>query len=118
MRTGKKNCSDVTMPVMKRTASVALGIFRAMAWDARTKNPFHDRGRLAAGIIREAILRQHNDSRVFRALIPQKPVMFSKSKHIVNVFNIDTNIGAFYFLPAWRQATRVDSRSGASGHAR
>src|SRR5215469_11671647 len=28
------------MPVMKRTASVALGVFRAMAWDARSRNYF------------------------------------------------------------------------------
>src|SRR5215469_3463139 len=28
------------MPVMKRTASVALGVFRAMAWDAGSRNYF------------------------------------------------------------------------------
>src|SRR5215469_9636673 len=40
IRTGRQNCSNVAMPVMKRTASVALGVFRAMAWDARSRNYF------------------------------------------------------------------------------
>lgn len=41
IRTGKQNCSSVTMPVMKRTVSIAFGIFCTMAWNARSRNPLH-----------------------------------------------------------------------------
>src|SRR5215469_11982398 len=40
IRTGRQNCNNVAMPVMKKTASVALGVFRAMAWDARSRTYF------------------------------------------------------------------------------
>lgn len=41
IRTGKQNCSPVTIPVTKRTVSIALGVFCTMPWDARSRNPLH-----------------------------------------------------------------------------
>jgi hypothetical protein len=40
--------------------------------------------------------------------------MFSEAKHIVNVFDIDTSIDAFYFSSA-KDRPRVYGLSGASG---
>jgi hypothetical protein len=45
--------------------------------------------------------------------------MFKEFKHIVNVFDIDTSMDAFYFLPATRrQAASLRPVSSLGGQAR